>query len=589
MRSLTFTTIWEQIRSQSAHFWRSNFYGLLTTLLLLPLPLLIPLLIDEILLNHPGKLTRFFSTYLNSHEPGVMIVSVTGLILVLRGVAFWTANRQTYHALRISQRLAYSLRHRILYHLERLALPEYERMRSGGIVTRSMQDVETLARFLSQVVTTALSASLMLLGVAAILLWIHWQMALLVFLINPLFFGVAKILGRKSGKYLRRQHEAYQRYHELLTEVLELFVQVRAGNQERHFFGLVRERAKGIEKASLESGYQATRISRSSALMTTSASDILRALGIAAVVYSNLSIGMMIAFLFYLSTLTQPMNQLLNLLIGYRRTLPALERVNDLFALEQEPLFPQKYNPFREKKAVAVAMESVSFSYPEGGEVLHRLTLKIQAGEHVALVGPSGNGKSTVAKLLIGFYLPNEGSILYEDIPIQEIGLERIRSHVGLMLQDSLFFNDTIRMNLTLGREIPEKKIYESLRMAQMESFVRHLDAGLDTSIGRNGIRLSGGQRQRLAIARLILSDPELVIFDEATSALDGETEAKLFRSLRPFLADRTVLIIAHRETTIRQARRILVMRQGTITADGSYTDLKKSGMLPRDFDEIEI
>ncbi len=585
MRTISFSTIWEQVRSQKKNFWESNIYGFFSTLLLLPIPLLIPLLVDELLLHHPGKLTDFFSTYFHSDAPWFLIISVTGLILILRGLAFWTSNRQTYHALRISQRLAYALRHRILYHLERLALPEYERLRSGGIVTRSLQDVESLAGFSSQVVTTALSSFLMLVGVAAILFWINWQLALLVFLINPFFFGLAKILGRKSGKYLRRQHEAYQLYQELLTEVLELFIQVRVSNQERHFFGLVRERAKGIEKASLDYGYQATLITKASALTTTTGLDLLRALGIAAVVYSDLSIGMMIAFLFYLSTLTQPLNQLLNLLISYRRTLPAVERINDLFALRQEPVFPQKYNPFHDRQPVSASLHSVCFAYPEGGEILHNITLEIKAGERVALIGPSGNGKSTIAKLLVGFYLPQKGTILYNDIPLQKIGLERVRSHVGLMLQDSLFFNDTIRMNLTLGEKIPETKIHEALRMAQMESFVRGLKSGLDTPIGRNGIRLSGGQRQRLAIARLILSDPRVVIFDEATSALDSETEASLFQSLKPFFNNRTVLIIAHRETTIRQTQRILVIGEGRIQAEGSYEQLKAQGFFPAELD----
>lgn len=585
MSQLSYRTLWEEIRSQKHSFWRSNLYGILTTLLLLPIPLLIPLLIDEILLHHPGQLTAFFSERVGISSPAGIIVAVTVTVLLLRISAFLTSAYRTRHAVKISGRVGYALRHRILRRMERLALSEYEKFHTGGIVGRTIQDVEVLGNFVTQLVTRALSAVMMLLGVSFVLLWIDWRLALLVFLFNPFFLVFARLLGRKTGKYLRKRNEAYQSYQELLSEVLDLFVQVRASNQERRYFYLIRQRAKAIEKSSLEYGYRATLAQSASSLLTSISVDLFRAFGIAAVCYSDLSIGMMIAFLFYLSTLIQPSNQILSLLIAYRSSRPALERINALLSLPLEPLYPQKLDPFAGKHTVSVTVDSLHFAYPEGPEVLHGISLHAKAGEKVALVGPSGSGKSTVAQLLVGFYPLRKGRILYGDAPLEEIGLERIRAHVALMLQDSLFFNDTIRINITLGREISEHKIYEALAMAQLESFVRGLERGLDTLIGRNGIRLSGGQKQRLAIARLILSDPDVIIFDEATSALDGETEAQLYRSLAPFLAEKTVLIIAHRETTIRQADRIYLMEKGSIVDEGTYHRLLDTGKLQRNFD----
>jgi ATP-binding cassette subfamily C protein len=445
--------------------------------------------------------------------------------------------------------------------------------------------VELVSAFASQLVSTALSASLMLVGVAGVLFWMEWRLALLVFIVNPLFLGTARILGRHTARLLRRRQEAVQRYQELLDETLELFIQVRASNQERRFFGLIRERAREIESASLAYGYRAAVAQGTASLLVTGSVDLFRALGIAAVAYSDLSIGLMIAFLFYLSTLIQPLNQLMSLGIAYRSTRPALERINELLATPQEPTYPAEYDPFAGQPTVPVALEDLHFAYGEGPEILHGVSLRVAAGEKVALVGPSGSGKSTVAQLLVGFYPPTSGRILYGGVPLERIGLERVRSHVALMLQESLFFNESIRFNLTLGRSLEEERIWEALAMAQLEEFVRGLEQGLETPIGRNGIRLSGGQKQRLAIARLILSDPQVVIFDEATSALDGETEARLYRSLDPFLQGRTVLIIAHRETTIRQANRIYVMEAGRIRKEGSYGELKREGLLRSDFD----
>ena len=588
MHGYSFRSLWEQIRSRPGEFWRLNLYGVAATLLLLPVPMLLPLLIDEVLLGHPGRLTEWMGRLTGSGAPWALIAGVTAAVLALRLLAFAASSRRSLYASRISQRVAYALRHRILRHLERMSLSEYERLRTGGVVARTIQDVEQLSGFASQAVTTALSASLMLTGVAGVLLWMEWRLALLVFLLNPFFLGFSKILGRKTGELLRRQHEAYQVYQELLAETLDLFVQVRASNQERRLFGLIRERARGIERASLEYGYRAAVAQGSSALLTASAVDLFRALGIAAVAYSDLSVGMMIAFLFYLSTLVQPTNQLMGLVIAYQSTRPALERINALLATAREPLYPQELDPFAGRPTVSVALEEIRFAYGRGPEILHGITLRIGEGEKVALVGPSGSGKSTVAQLLVGFYPPLSGRILYGGAPIERIGLERVRSQVALMLQESLFFDETIRHNLTLGRELPEERIREALAMAQLEPFVRGLERGLETPIGRNGIRLSGGQKQRLAIARLILSDPKVVIFDEATSALDGETEARLYRSLAPFLEGRSVLIIAHRETTIRQADRVCLMAEGRIREEGSYAELKRRGLLRADYDGEE-
>lgn len=581
----TFKTLYNQIKTQKSDFWRTNIYGIIATLLLLPIPMLIPLLIDEVLLAHPGKMTEVISGIFGSSEVWVYITVILAVVLTLRFLAFFFNNSKTFYATKITQKISYLLRHRILHHLERVSLSEYETLKSGGIASKTVQDVESVSGFSGQVTTTVLSATLMLVGIAAIMLWMNWVLALLVFMLNPLFLGFSRLLGRKTGELLRRQHEAYELYHELLNETLELFIQVRASNQERSFFGILQGRAKEIEKSSLDYGYKASVAHSSSTLLTNTVVDVFRALGIAAVAYSDLTIGMMIAFLFYLSTLVSPIQQLMGVVISYQSTKPALERINTLLSLHQEPHYPHEVNPFEDVKTTSVELKEIGFAYGNGKEVLHNISLQAKAGEKVALIGPSGSGKTTIAQIMVGFYPSHTGEILYGDIPIEEIGLPIVRENVALMLQQALFFNDTIRMNLIPSKEKSDEEIYEALKSAQLEHFVRNLEDGLETPIGKNGIRLSGGQRQRLAIARLILSDPKIVIFDEATSALDNATEFHLYETLAPFLKGRTTIIIAHRTTTIKQADHIYLIEDGRVKAEGSYDMLQKQGLIKEDFD----
>ncbi len=585
----TFRTLYDQIKTQKGDFWRTNVYGILATLLLLPIPMLIPLLIDEVLLEHPGKVTETLSVLFDTDEPWVYIAVILLVVLLLRFTAFFFNNKKTFYATRITEKISYLLRHRILHHLERVSLSEYETLKSGGIASKTIQDVENVSGFAGQMVTTLLSASLMLVGIAAVMFWMNWVLALLVFLLNPLFLGFSRLLGRKTGELLRRQHEAYELYHELLNETLELFIQVRASNQERSFFGILQDRAKSIEEASLNHGYKAAVAHSSSTLLTNTVVDIFRALGIAAVAYSDLTIGMMIAFLFYLSTLVQPVQQLMGLVISYQSTKPALERINSLLSLAQEPHYPHESDPFDGRQTTSVALKHIRFAYGNGKEVLHDISLKAEAGQKIALIGPSGSGKTTIAQIMVGFYPSHRGEICYGDVPIERIGLPVVRENVALMLQQALFFNDTIRMNLTLSKAKSDEEIYEALKAAQLESFVRQLEEGLETRIGKNGIRLSGGQRQRLAIARLILSDPKIVIFDEATSALDNATEFHLYETLAPFLESRTTVIIAHRTTTIKQADHIYLIEEGRVKAEGSYKSLQEKGLIREDFDDPKI
>jgi len=292
------------------------------------------------------------------------------------------------------------------------------------------------------------------------------------------------------------------------------------------------------------------------------------------VVFSDLSIGQMMAVFGYLWFMMSPVQELLNIQYALFGAKAALVRINDLLATEQEPHYQHLHDPFVGKQTVDVHIEDAIFAYGDSPDVLNGVTLDIKAGEKIALVGASGGGKSTLVQVLLGLYPLKSGTLKFGGIPVNEIGLEVVREHVATVLQHPALFNDTVRMNLTLGREQPDEDLWQALEIAQLADTIKETDQRLDAVIGHDGVRLSGGQRQRLAIARMILTNPSVVILDEATSALDTHTEARLHQAMQDFLDKRTTIIIAHRLSAVKQADRVYVFEDGHIIEEGSHNEL---------------
>ena len=239
-------------------------------------------------------------------------------------------------------------------------------------------------------------------------------------------------------------------------------------------------------------------------------------------------------------------------------------------AWSRNPSIEYPQDPFVDKESISIELQNVSFSYKEDKEILRDINMKFETGQKIAIVGASGSGKTTLANLIVGFYRTNKGEIYYDGIPSENIALSTIRENIHLILQHPKLFHDTIRFNLTLGYDYSDVQIDNAIAIAQLDDVVAKLENGLDTKVGRDGIKLSGGQRQRVAIARMILSNPKVVIFDESTSALDTHTEVRLFRALSDFLAQKTVITIAHRPSTIQNADMIFVLEHGELIDSGT-------------------
>ena len=568
------------LRNKKA-LWIANGVAVLATLCSVPIPLLLPLLVDEVLLGNGDAALKV----MNHALPSAWQTSVgyIGLMLVvtllLRSGALLFNVLQARLFSRLAKDIVLRIRLRLIERLKRISLAEYESLGSGTVTTHLVTDLDTLDKFVGETLSRFLVAMLTLVGTSAILVWMHWQLALVILLFNPLVIFATVQLGKRVKHLKKLENDSTARFTQALTETLDAIQEVRAGNRQGFFLGRLGHRAKEVRDFAVASQWKSDASNRASGLLFQFGIDIFRAAAMLTVLFSDLSIGQMLAVFSYLWFMIGPVEQLLNLQYAFYAAGGAITRINQLLARADEPQYPGGKNPFAGRETVSIEVRDLSFSYGEE-RVLDHLNLTIAPGEKVAIVGTSGGGKSTLVQLLLGLYTPQSGSILFAGESQSAIGLETIREHVAVVLQHPALFNDTVRANLTMGRERTDEACWRALEIAQLDGTILNLPQGLDSIVGRSGVRLSGGQRQRLAIARMVLAEPKVVILDEATSALDAATEYNLHHSLGKFLSARTTLIIAHRLSAVKQADRVLVFDGGRIAEDGDHQQLIAEGGL---------
>jgi ATP-binding cassette subfamily C protein len=554
----------------------ANIIALLGTLAAVPVPLLMPVLVDEVLLEQPGAAVAFMDRIFPAawHGPVLYVLAVLAASVALRTLSVALAVVQTRQFTIISKDVVFRIRTALLKRLQRVSMAEYETLGSGTVASYLVTDVDAVDDFIGSAVAKFIVAVLSIIGTAAVLLWMHWQLGLFILLLNPAVIYVTIVFGRRVKEMKRRENAAYQAFTQSLTETLDAIQQIRAGNRERFFIDRGIDTADAIRRWSCAFTWKSDAANRLSFAVFLFGFDLFRAASMLMVLFSDLTIGEMLAVFAYLWFMMAPVQEVLNVQYAYHAADAALGRINRLLALHREPDWPHAQNPFADRCSVSVAVQDLRFAYGDGPKVLDGVSFEIAAGEKVAIVGASGGGKTTLVQVLLGLYAPSGGQVLFDGVPMTRIGMDVVRDNVATVLQHPALFNDSLRMNLTLGRDTPDDKLWAALQVAQLAEVAAKLEHGLDTLVGRNGVRLSGGQRQRLAVARMVLADPKVVILDEATSALDSATEARLHAALARFLVGRTTLIIAHRLSAVRQADRVLVLEHGHIIEEGSHAEL---------------
>ncbi|MBC3619827.1 ABC transporter ATP-binding protein [Vibrio metschnikovii] len=565
-----------QVKKHQRPLLYANFIAIVATLISVPIPLLMPLMVDEVLLNQPAGGLALMDTLLPTdwQTPTGYILFTLLLVVLMRTGSQLLNIVQSRQFTRVSKTVTYQMRCKMIDKLGRISIRQYETRGSGGINAHLVTDIETIDQFIGSTLSKFLISLLTVLGTALVLLWLDWRLGLFILLVNPIVIYFSRLLGSQVKHLKKRENQAFEKFQNRLVETLDGIYQLRAANKEREFLTQLKINANEVRANADKYAWQAEAAGRLSFLLFLLGFELFRAVAMLMVLFSDLTIGQIFAVFGYLWFMLGPVQELLGIQFSWYSAKAALTRINTLLQLEEEYRPISKVNPFTQHQPVTVTLSQVNFSYDGEKKVLDELSLSIPAGKKVALVGASGGGKSTLIQLLLGAYRADSGKICFNGERCDDIGFEIIRSQIAVVLQQPILFNDTLRHNLTLGGNYDDASLWHALEVAQLQDVTHQLSQGLDTPIGRNGIRLSGGQRQRLAIARMVLSDPKLVILDEATSALDTATEAALHRALSGFLKGRTTLIVAHRLSAVKQADLIYVLEDGRVSQIGTHGEL---------------
>ncbi|MDE1311134.1 ABC transporter ATP-binding protein/permease [Vibrio aestuarianus] len=566
----------KQVKKHRATLLFANAIAIAATLISVPIPLLMPLMVDEVLLNKPASGLAMMNAVLPTawQTPTGYIGLTLLLVVLMRSVSQALNILQSRQFTLVSKTITYHMRAKMIDKLGRISIQQYETRGSGGINAHLITDIETIDQFIGSTLSKFIISLFTVIGTAAVLLWLEWRLGLFILLVNPIVIYFSRKLGSKVKHLKKRENQSYERFQNRLVETLDGIYQLRAANKERVFLNQLKMQADQVRIDADKYAWQSEAAGRVSFLLFLLGFELFRAVAMLMVLFSDLTIGQIFAVFGYLWFMLGPVQELLGIQFSWYSAKAAFTRINTLLSLDEEPRPISKINPFTQQKQVDVEISHINFAYDNDQNVLTDLSLSIPRGKKVALVGASGGGKSTLIQLLIGMYQPKSGEIRFNGATTEEISFDIIRDNIAVVLQQPILFNDTLRHNLTLGEYYDETQLWQALQIAQMQDVIANLSDGLDTLIGRNGIRLSGGQRQRLAIARMVLSDPMFVILDEATSALDTATEAALHDALNDFLSGRTTLIVAHRLSAVKQADIIYVLEDGQVSQTGTHREL---------------
>lgn len=512
----------------------------------------------------------------NMYMLNLVVISILVVFLV-RGFATYG---QTYTMSYIGQRVIIDIREAMFKHLQRLDQAYYDRRKTGVIMSNLTNDVAALQSAIVDNLVSFITEGVTLIGSLVSMLYLDWKLTLVTLVIVPVVLGIINIFGKR----LRiAGHDVQGRIADITSLLQETISGARVvrsfareGYEVQRFERENQRNFRAVMRATKLTSLLSPLVEFSAAIAVT----VILWYGGYSVVTGAITAGSLIAFLIYAINLSNPVKRLSQVYGNIQKAMAAGDRVFAI--LDTEPEVVEKADAIVLPEVDGrVRFDHVSFSYDGEKKALDDFSLDVPAGRVVAIVGPSGAGKTTIANLLPRFYDATEGAITVDGIDVRDVTFQSLREQIGVVPQETMLFNATIKDNILYGRlDGTDEEVYAAAKAANALEFIERLPEGMDTLVGERGSSLSGGQRQRIAIARAILKNPKILILDEATSALDTESEKLVQEALERLMQGRTAFVIAHRLSTIKNADQIVVLREGKLVESGTHDELLAAGGL---------
>lgn len=500
----------------------------------------------------------------------IMIAAYLGLTVSIWG--------QSVLMVQVAQHTVRELRQDVFDMLQTLSLRYFDRHPHGDLMSRLTNDVENVNAVLSENVTGFLSSLLTLVGVVAMMLALNVPLALLSLIVLPGMAALTRYVARNSRKGFRDQQDALGELDGLVEETISGGKTLRAYGREPMVIADFERANRRLQAASIQAQTYAGLLGPGGNMINNLGFAIVAGIGSWMAIEGMATVGLIASFLTYAQQIRRPINEVSSLFSTVQSALAGAERVFEILDAVPELSDAPGALPL-ESVDGRVVFEDVSFGYVADIPVLKRVSLEAQPGQTIALVGPTGAGKTTIINVLSRFYDVDAGRITIDGVDIRDLKRSDLRRQLGIVLQDTYLFSETVIDNIRYGRlDATDDEVIAAARMANADSFIRHLSHGYQTVLSERAGNLSQGQRQMLAIARAILANPGILILDEATSSIDTRTEVQIQEAMLRLMRGRTSFVIAHRLSTIRNADLILVIRDGEIVERGSHRDLIEQG-----------
>jgi len=518
---------------------------------------------------------------------GLLLISV-GFVAVY-AVVFVTQLGQRYLVDWLGSNLEYGVRMDIFRHLQALGLDFYAKREVGSVVSRATNDVEKITELISSGVANVVADMLTLTGIVAIMLYMNWRLSLITFSVIPVMVVFLYFWSRRVRTVYRETRKTIASVSAKMEESVSGMKEIQSYNRE----GQTREEFQQINRSNMEANVQAGQIMSAFwpavQVFTAVGNFLVLWFGGAAVMMGELSVGVLFGFMSYLSRFFMPIQDLSAFWNETQSALAAAERV---FGIMDTPITVTDSPDAVELPRIEgrIAYEDLTFGYEPGQTVLNEINLVIEPNSTVALVGPTGVGKTTMINLLYRFYDPDEGRITVDGYDLQRVRLASLRRQMAVVLQDNFLFSASIMENIRYGRlDASDEEIIEVSKAVGAHEFIEKLPEGYETDVRERGGRLSVGQRQLISLARALLADPRILIMDEATSSIDAYTELIIQRAMEKVLRNRTSIIIAHRLSTVRNADNIVVLEEGRIAETGTHAELIEKGGIYKQLYEMQF